>query len=61
MDSNTAAEGEQRKGVVAPTNDTTYSTPSAARAPWSLAGGLGGPVRTGNDIGASLTPCAHTV
>jgi hypothetical protein len=34
-----AVEGEQRKGAVAHTNDTTYSTPSAACAPWGLAGG----------------------
>jgi hypothetical protein len=42
-----AVEGEQRKGVVAHTNDTTGFTPSAASALWGLAGGSGGPVETG--------------
>jgi hypothetical protein len=61
MDPRTAAavEGERRKGVAAHTNDTTGSTPSAASALWSLAGGSGGPVKTGDDTEASLTPCAH--
>ena len=61
MDPKAAVEGEQRKGVTAHTTDTTCSTPSAASALWGLAGGSGGPVRTGDDTEARLTPCAHTV
>jgi hypothetical protein len=49
MDLTIAIEGEQRKGVVAHTNDTMYSTPSAASALSGLAGGSSGAVRTGKD------------
>jgi hypothetical protein len=49
MDPVTAVEGEQRKGAAPYSNDTTCSTPSAARALSGLAGGSGGPVGTGED------------